>query len=197
MSWLRAFVLLAVAAPAFAIACSDPPEKPPAGIGTSGPIGGGGGTSAEGGADSATAVDGGDGGVCNDLVNLGQTIDRIGVVGEPPVTQGGVVADGTYSLTDYSVYVGAGGLGGPTGLTAKASIRIAAGRFDELYEFGGSGNPSVRSTSSTYSATGATLAANELCPTITAGKQLQYTSNDPVLVLVNVSTKEAFTFTKR
>ena len=181
-----------------AIACSDPPPRPAPGVGSSTPIGSGGGSSAgEGGTDSGSAVDGGDGGVCNDLVNAGQTIDRIGVVGDPPIAQGGVVADGTYSLTDYSVYVGAGGLGGPTGLTAKASIRIAAGRFDERYEFGGSGNPSTRSTSSAYSATGATFAANELCPTTTAGKQLQYTSNDPVLVLVNLSTKEAFTFTKR
>jgi len=194
MSWLRSVVVFGVVGlSAVAVGCADPEPKPPAGTGSSVPVGGG-GSSLEGGSDASTAIDSG---VCNNIVNEGLTIDRIGVVGEPPVTQGGVVAEGTYRLTDYTLYVGAGGIGGPTGLTAKATIRLAGGKFDEIIELGGSGNPSVQSTSNAYSAAGATLALNELCPTTTAGKQFQYTSNDPVLLVVNLSTKEAFTFTKR
>jgi hypothetical protein len=45
--------------------------------------------------------------------------------------------------------------------------------------------------------TGANLAATELCPTTGGGKQLSFTANDPLLVLTDLSSKEAFTFTKR
>lgn len=199
MSWRHALVLATFLLPVGAAgACSDPPERPPAGGGSlsGGSAGGGGGGGGEGGVDSGTN-DSGDGGVCNDLVIASQTVDRIGVLGEPPAGRGGTIVDGTYQLTDYSVFVGAGGVGGPTGITAKGAIRITAGTLDELYEFGGSGNPSVRSASSTYSATAATFATTELCPRAGVGATRQYTSNDTVLVLTDTATKEAFTFTKR
>lgn len=205
MSWrssaLVMMVFLPVVGSASVLACSDPPEKPP--IGGAGPpiLPGGGGTpTGEGGAprdggDAATD-DGGDGGVCNDLVNAGQVIDRVGIVGEPPLARGGVIVDGTYSLTDYSAYVGAGGIGGPTGLTARATIRITGTKLEELFEFGGSGNPSVRSVTGGFSATGATFAITGSCGA-NGSRQLQFTANDPVLVLTDLASKEAFTFTKR
>jgi hypothetical protein len=202
MSWRHALVLAAVLLPGGAVAaCSDPPNRPPAGQGSIGGgavSGGGGGGSAEGGVDAGDA-DGalGDGGVCNDLVITGQTVDRIGVLGDPPAGKGGTIVDGTYVLTDYSVFVGAGGVGGPTGITAKGAIRFTGGRVDELLEFGGTGNPSVVSTSSSYGATAATFATTQLCPSSGVGATLQYTSNDPVIVLTDPATKEAFTFTKR
>lgn len=196
---LRSVVVLALAAlPVAIISCSDPPPKPAAGQGSSNPVGGGGGGggSGEGGIDSGAGIDAGDGGVCNDLVNVGQTIDRVGILGDPPVAKGGVIADGTYVLTEYAAYVGAGGVAGPTGITGKATLRIQEGKLDELIEYGGSGNPSARSASSAYTPTAATFATTELCPT-TAGRTRQFTSNDPVLVLQDLTTKEAFTFTKR
>lgn len=199
MSWRHALVLMTFLIPVGASgACSDPPAKPPAG---SGSIAGGttGGGASDGGTDSGAdaGADAGDGGACNDLAATGQVIDRIGVVGEPPAGKGGTIVDGDYNLVDYSVFTGAGGIPGPTGITAKAALRIAAGRLDEHYEFGGSGNPSVRSTSSTYSATAATFATTQVCPTPGAPGTLQFTANDPLLVLTDVSTKEAFTFAKR
>lgn len=202
MSWRHALVLVTFLLPVGAAgACSDPPEKPPAGAGSVGGGGGGGGGGREGGAEGGGGeggtFDAGDGGLCNDLVPTGQVVDRIGVVGEPPAGRGGTIVDGDYNLTDYTVFTGAGGVAGPTGITAKAAIRIAAGRLDEHYEFGGSGNPSVRSVSGTYAATAATFATTQQCPRSGVSGTLQYTANDPLLVLTDPSTKEAFTFTKR
>lgn len=203
MSWRHALVVLTFLLPVGAAgACSEPIEKPPAGGGSvgGGSVGGGGGSSSEGGADGGTDsgnFDAGDGGVCNDLVATGQVIDRIGIAGEPAAGRGGTIVDGEYNLTDYTVFTGAGGAGGPTGITAKAVIRIAGGRLDELYEFGGSGNPSVRSVSGSYAATAATFATTQACPRVGLAGTLQYTANDPLLVLTDPATKEAFTFTKR
>jgi hypothetical protein len=201
MLWRHALVLATFLLPVGAAgACSDPPAKPPAGGGSivGGNAGGGGtGGGTEGGVTDAATTDAGDGGVCNDLVPSGQVIDRIGVAGEPPAGKGGTIVDGEYNLSDYTVFTGAGGLGGPTGITAKAAIRIVAGIFDEHYDFGGSGNPSVRSVSGTYAATAATFATTEQCPKSGVGGTLQYTANDPLLILTNPATKEAFTFTKR
>ena len=197
MSWRHALVVLTFLLPVGAAgACSDPPEKPPAGGGS---IGGGsvtGGGGSEGGADSG-GLDAGDGRGCNALVATGQVIDRIGVAGEPPAGRGGTVVDGEYNLTDYTVFTGAGGAGGPTGITAKAVIRIATGKLDERYELGGSGNPSVRSASGRYAATAATFATTQECPRAGQAGTLQFTANDPLLVLTDPATKEAFTFTKR
>ena len=145
-------------------ACSDPAPKPtPAVTGTT-PlpnINGGGG---EGGADSGTdggRHDGGDGGVCSDIPLNGALVDRTGVVGEPPVAPGGTIADGTYDLTQDTVYVGAGGVAGPTGITAKATIRIAGGKLDERIQLGGTGKTATETISSIiFSVTGATLAAS-------------------------------------
>lgn len=205
MSWRHALVVLTFLLPVGAAgACSDPPEKPPAGGGSigGGSVTGGGGSEggAGGGADGGTdsgGLDADNGRVCNALVARGQVIDRIGVAGEPPAGRGGTVFDGEYDLTDYTVFTGAGGAGGPTGITAKAVIRIGDMKLDERYEFGGSGNPSVRSASARYAATAATFATTQQCPRAGQAGTLQFTANDPVLVLTDPSTKEAFTFTKR
>jgi hypothetical protein len=182
-------------------ACSDPAPKPaPSVSGSTSPpnISGGGG---EGGADSGRdggAPDGGDGGICTDVTIRGALVDRTGVVGEPPVATGGTIADGSYDLTQDTVYVGAGGVGGPTGITIKATIRIAGGKLDEHFQIGGTGKTTTETTtSSLYTATGATLAATRICPAGTGGKQFQFTAVDTVLTLTDVALKEAFTFTKR
>lgn len=201
-AFLVAAVLLQVGTVGLVGACADPEKKPaPAMPGTNTGGGGGGGGGSEGGA----AEGGGSGidaaeeaGVCNDLVNSGTLVDRTGVSGDPPVATGGTVVDGTYDLTAYSVYVGTSGTPGPTGITAKATIRIAAGKIEEIIEIGGTGKTtSVTTTSSVYSVTGATFAETELCPAGGGGRQLQFTANDPQLVLTDLTTKEAFTFAKR
>jgi hypothetical protein len=199
LSFVLFGLFLAVGA---ASACSDDPTRPPpAGNGLPTPPLQTGTT--EAGVDSGTdardsgSKDAADAGVCTDVPLTGLLVDRIGVVGDPPVSSGGVVVDGIYDLTVYTVYVGAGGVGGPTGITARSTIRIAAGMIEQVLELGG-GTPlkTVRSKG-TYNATAATFATTELCPTVGGGGQRQYTSADPQLVLTDLVTKEAFTFVKR
>jgi hypothetical protein len=192
--WLACGVL------AFAVAagCSDPAPKPaPAVVTGMPPVTSGGGV--EGGAGDGGAGDGGvDAGSCTDLPLTGTLVDRTGVLGDPPTSTGGTIVDGDYDLTVYSVFVGAGGVSGPTGITAKASIRLASGKIDEVLELGGTGKTvTTTATRSTFSASGATFAETQLCPMNGAGSQLQYTANDTILTLTDLSTKEAFTFTKR
>ena len=153
----------------------------------------------EGGVDAGDsgARDGGDGGVCSEIPLTGTLVDRVGVIGDPPVSSGGVVADGTYDLTVYSVYIGTGGVAGPTGLTARSTIRIAAGKLEQVLEVGGSSPVKTSRSKGAYTAAGATFAFAELCPNLGGGSQRQFTANDPQLILTDLVTKEAFTFVKR
>ena len=65
-------------------------------------------------------------------------------------------------------------------------------------ELGGTGKTvTTTATRSAFAASGATFAETQLCPATGAGAQLQFTASDTLLVLTNLSTKEAFTFTKR
>lgn len=198
----RAVLALSVAllyAGAFA-ACSDPPAKPGAAIPGSTPSGGGSGGGGGSGADSGLDADSAatDGGACNDVDNKGVLVDRVAVLGDPPVAMGGTIATGEYDLTSYTVYVGATGVSGPTGITAKASVRVGASAFDEALELGGTGKTATTSTvSSKYTASGATLAMTELCPSAGVGRQVQFTSTDTSLTLTDLTSKEAFTFVKR
>jgi len=183
-------------------ACSsDPPKRPPyAGDGVPSPplpTGGGVEGGAEGGVDAGDSGDAGDAGACNSVVLTGTLVDRIGVVGDPPVSSGGIVADGNYDLTLYTVYVGAGGVGGPTGLTARSTIAIAAGKIEQVLETGGSSPLTTVRSKSAYNATAATFATTELCPNVGGGAQRQFTATDLQLVLTDLVTKEAFTFVKR
>ncbi len=181
------------------VACSSDPHRPqPAGIGESSsglPAGGGktdGGTS-DGG------VDAGDAGavVCNTLANATTVVDRIGVVGEPPVSTGGTITDGRYELTDYKLFVGAGGVGGPTGVTGKSAIVVASGRMEQVVEIGGNSPAVERRTITTFNTTGSTLLRTNVCPANSAAAQYQYTASDAVFTITDTVSKEAFVFTKR
>jgi hypothetical protein len=195
LAFLGVFLILGGAA-----ACSSKESRPgPAGDGTATVPNNAGNT--EGGASSGdSAVDTGvadSGAACNDVVLTGVLIDRIGVNGDPPVGVGGTVVDGTYDLTGYSVYVGVGGVAGPTGISARGTIRIAGGKLDEITELSGSGPTTQVRKSSGYNAAAATFATTESCPSVGGGSQRQFTAADPLLTLTDPVTKEAFTFTKR
>ncbi|MDB5214662.1 MAG: hypothetical protein JWO86_2589 [Myxococcaceae bacterium] len=201
MSRHQAFFIAAVlqlGAVALVGACSDTPSKPePAVPGTTGTSAGGGG----GGGGEAGVIDGGleggEGGVCTDVVNTGTLVDRTGVNGDPPVSIGGTIVDGTFDLTAFSVFVGVAGTAGPTGITARSTIRITGSKIEQIIEIGGTGKTTtVSTTSGTFTATGATFAETDLCPA-GAARQLQFTAMDPLLTLTDLTTKEAFTFTKR
>lgn len=185
-----------------AIACAKEIEKPNGYAVVNTPTPPNPGADTEGGfPDSSTKKDSGvdsgdDGGVCNDLALTGVLVDRTGIAADPPVSSGGVVVDGTYDLTSWVVYVGAAGVAGPTGLSGRATLRIAAGKLDEIFETSGSAPAKTVTSRSAYSATGSVFATTDLCP-LGGGAQRQYTSNAPQLLLTDPVTKEAFTFVKR
>ena len=179
-------------------ACTEPTERPATAVVTGNPpqVSGGGGGGDGGGGSSEGG--GGDGGVCTNLTNTGTLVDRNGVQGDPPTSLGGTVVDGDYDLSAYTVYVGPAGVAGPTGITAKATIRISGSNIDEILEVGGTGKTTTKTaTRSAFSASGATFAETQLCPSTGAARQLQFTATDPILTLTDATTKEAFTFTKR
>jgi hypothetical protein len=197
LAFLGVFLILGGAA-----ACSSKESRPvPAVDGTAKVPNNAGDT--EGGVDASardSSVDAAvadTGAACNDVVLTGVLVDRTGVNGDPPVGLGGTVVDGTYDLTGYSVYVGVGGVAGPTGITARGTIRIAGGKLDEITELSGSGPTTQVRKSSGYSAAAATFATTEICPSVGGGSQRQFTATDPLLTLTDMVTKEAFTFTKR
>jgi hypothetical protein len=183
--------------------CKEEETKPgPASVGAAGPpnnVAGSNNDPAEGGLSLVDAdLDGGDGAVCSTFTLDGNTVEQAGVIGDPPTAVGGTVTDGTYVLTDDSVFVGTSGIAGPTGITAKRTIVIATGKLDDAQDLGGTGKTVTSSrTTSAYSATGSTIALTAICPSGGGGAQYQFTTTDTTLVLIDGTAKEAFTFTKR
>ena len=194
---MRRWLACGVLAFGLVAACTQATDKPATAVVSGMPptaSGGGGSSSGDGGTGEA----GGDGGVCTELAVTGTLVDRTGVQGDPPTALGGNVANGDYDLSAYAVYVGASGVAGPTGITAKASIRIAGANIDQILELGGTGKTATTTaTRSAFSASGATFAETQLCPATGAGRQLQFTATDAILTLTDATSKEAFTFTKR
>src|SRR5262249_52661948 len=109
----RALALLLLVAP---VACSSTSSAPPAGD-AMGPAAPADDSGEQVGPDSslADADAAHEAGGCNALVNVGAPVSGTLVAAAPPTANGGSVADGTYVLTKYQVYTGAGGPTGPTG----------------------------------------------------------------------------------
>ncbi|MBX3191980.1 MAG: hypothetical protein KF819_33625 [Labilithrix sp.] len=191
---------LAVLGVAFFIglgACKEEEQRPaPAESGGGGPSpGGGGGSSREGGVDDGGA-EGGDGGTCNDVLLPSAVIDRIAVNGDPPVATGGAIAEGTYDLTQLDVYVGIGGLPGPTGIAAQSAIVVTGTTIDQVIRYSGNAAPEELRVTYAYATSSATLSLTGVCPLGGAASR-QYSSNGFTLVITDTASKEVFTFTKR
>ena len=201
MRLLRLAAVMSLLGVSLVAACKeDEPLPPPAGDGQAyGPSPGGAsvgseaGTNTEGGA----TFDAGDGSVCNAIALTGLVIDRVGRNEELPISTGGIVSDGRYDLTDYVVFVGLGGIGGPTGVTGQASLVVNAGRIEEAIKFGGNTPATEQRTLAAYTAAGSTLSLTNICPSNGGTNQVQFSASETQLVLRDTVTKEAFTFTKR
>jgi hypothetical protein len=182
-------------------ACIESPERPPAAgqASSSPPLPSGSGKGSDKG-DSGTDETGssdGDAGLCAGLPLTGFLIDGLGIIGDPPVSSGGDIPSGSFTLTGVSVYVGTG-LPGPTGISAKGALRFEGTTLDETYEITETGRPVTRITrTSTFKIEGTTLTTTELCPTPGTGQSRLYTLTDQVLVLTEPLSKEAFTFTRQ
>ena len=174
----------------------DLPRAPPIGGGAGG---GGTGTSSEGGtAADAGGGDPSDGGTCTALPIQGAVVDQNAVTGDPPNGSGGTVADGTYDLTLATLYAGAAGTPGPTGLQFRGVLRLSGGTFERVHEEAITGQPPQEErTSGTFAAGGSTFSLSRDCPLPAAQDQLRYSAISNTLVLTSLVTKESFTFTLR
>jgi hypothetical protein len=195
--------LLVASALVASAACKQETERPPpAGdLSQAPPIGagaGGGSGTGEGGTGDGGEGDSGDaGGACTDLPLQGVVVDQNAVTGDPPNGSGGTVADGTYDLTLATLYVGAAGTPGPTGLEFRGVLRLSGGTFERVHEEALTGQPPQEErTSGTFAAGGTTFSLARSCPT-PAQDQLSYSAISNTLVITSLLTRESFTFTLR
>jgi hypothetical protein len=150
-----------------------------------------------GSSNGATVDAGSDGapGPCNTLANNGPIVTIVNQAGSPPAPQGGSIADGTYYLTDLSVFTGADAGAGSTGELVKKTIQIAGSTEQSIVH---SGLGTVITTD-TLGVTGVNIADLQTCPS-NRTTQVTFTANGGTLVVYSVDSKgftEAETFTKQ
>jgi hypothetical protein len=146
----------------------------------------------------AAADSGGDaradsGAACNTLVNTTIAVERIAVPNQLPVALGGALQDGTYRITDFAVYTGAGGSSGPTGATVAAVISLDNGRIEQVTKL--NGNAEERS-SGAFTVNGNSLVVTLSCPTAATPTTVGYTATASQLSLIFSSSNEVATYTK-
>lgn len=94
---------------------------------------------------------------CNMLANSAQVITTRQVSQDPPMPQGGTMVDGTYAMTDVSIYTGPSGPSGPSG-TTQTTIQVTGNTIQVV----STGQPTTRSVTLAISGTGFT--ATDTCP---------------------------------
>ncbi len=157
---------VALCAVPLAVACSGSTDNTTgttdAGTGSDGASGsdsGGGGTDSGGGGDAGTGDTGADANVvCNTLVNDGPSVPLNLVTAAAPAATGGTIGDGTYLLSDVTVY------GSPVATsigTAKGKLKLTGNVADIIVDSSGK----TTTSSSTFTKSGHTLAATQTCPT--------------------------------
>ena len=82
------------------------------------------------------------------------------VAENPPAMQGGTVVDGTYFLTNLTIYTGPEGPTGATG-TSDTTIQITGNTIQVVTN----GTPGTRTE--TFAGTGSTFTATDTCPDAT------------------------------
>ncbi len=112
---------------------------------------------------------------CNSLVNTDPAVTTNQVASDPPAMTGGVIADGTYELTDATIYTGPSGPVGPGG-PAQTTLQIM-GTTVQMAE---SGQPPTRTV--TLVTSGTTFTATTTCPE-SAVSQGSYTATATTLAI--------------
>jgi hypothetical protein len=112
---------------------------------------------------------------CNSLVNTDPAVTTNQVASDPPAMTGGVIADGTYELTDATIYTGPSGPVGPGG-PAQTTLQIT-GTTVQMAE---SGQPPTRTV--TLVTSGTTFTATTTCPE-SAVSQGSYTATATTLAI--------------
>lgn len=193
----RALLLCGAATLALLLACKDDETKPPVTDAFSGGAGGGSPTSEAGApvGDSGTTV-------CSTATIMPTVVDQQSVSANLPTANGGTIQDGTYDLEVDAIYVGAGGLGTPTGVSIASTIVITGNRFERLDRVVDASNVSTPSVASgTFQLAGASGAVAFTCP-LTLNEAFSFTAgsdagSDDSLTLYRSTTNEARTYRRR
>jgi hypothetical protein len=169
---------------------------------TSGPGGGSASTSSAGGFGGAfsvtsTASTGGAGGapvcgppapMCNAPGQCGSVVPLVQVPSEPLPSTGGVVADGTYILTELTEYTGPGGASGPTGTQITETLVLANGEYQVSGVVGVMGSPPMPEYSGgTFTTMAAAFTIEPACPTTSAPEPNDYSASATQFRLVTSS----------
>jgi hypothetical protein len=180
-------------------ACSHDVQRPPPGqdpttVQPGGPAGGGGGGG--GSSDGGAVLDADTDALatCNDVVQVGSLVDQSAVGGDPVAGTGGTVTDGTYALSDSTVYVGAGAVG-PTGTSLKETLVIAAGVAQRVRTTQTSTGSVETRTTFTLAFSGVTVAWSETCPTPSLAQQFSYTVTGNELRLIDSVGRVDYVYT--
>lgn len=123
--------------------------------------------------------------VCNMLANSAQAITYSQVNQDPPTPQGGTMADGTYALTNATIYTGPNGPSGPSG-TSQTTIQITSGTI-QIVE---SSQPPTRTV--TIATSGTSFTATDTCPDATKVTHGSYTATPAsILIFLDGGTDDA------
>lgn len=163
-----------------------------------------GGTSATGGASSSTppATD------CNAVVNGASSIVAVAIAEVPPEPRGGVVANGTYYMTQYRVYTGPNGATNPA-MTVNLQYTIVissstgdAANVQGVVKTGGSNPSSPIEINATMTCSGTSYSTTPTCSTEASASSTvgSYTATANELLLMSKDTSGATivsTFTRQ
>ena len=109
-------------------------------------------------------TDGGSGS-CNSVPNGASIVQQQNVATAPPTPAGGPtpIADGTYYVTAWNIYTGAGGVSGPTG-SATQFTSVIQGSTYQVVEFVTGLNPSGLVQNGTFTTSGSSITITGTCP---------------------------------
>lgn len=194
----RALFLCGAATLALLLACKDDETKPPITDAVGSGTGGGSPTND----DASTPVGDSGTGVCSTATIMANVVDQQSVSANLPTATGGTIQDGTYDLEVDAIYVGAGGLGTPTGVSIASTLVITGNRFerlDRVVDASSVSTPSVQS--GTFQLAGASGAIAFTCP-LTLNEAFSFTAgidagSDGSLTFYRSTTNEARTYRRR
>jgi len=190
---MRAYLVFGIAALSLAAGCSSSGGTSPSDAGGDHDAGADGAEPADG----AMPEDGGSSGpdgaadapaeaatVCNMLTNSAAAITYSQVNQNPPTPQGGTIVDGTYAMTDASIYTGPNGPSGPSGMS-QTTIQITGSTIQVV----SSGKPTTRTVTLTTS--GTSLTATDTCPDTKVNHGSYTATSTTLLIFLDGGTDDA------
>jgi hypothetical protein len=187
---MRAHLIFGIAALTLAAGCSSSGATSPSDAGsdhdggaepTDGAMPGDGGSS---GQDAAADVPAEAATACNMLTNSASVITFSQVNQNPPTPQGGTIVDGTYAMTDASIYTGPNGPSGPSGMS-QTTIQITGSTI----QVASNGQPTTRTV--TLATSGTSLTATDTCPDSKVTQGSYTATSTTLLIFLDAGTDDA------